>query len=157
MALRRGGPRPQGPRAVQLASPREVPEGVVALGPLALEHRLRPPVAPLLAPVCPHRVASPVPDHRGRAETDLETQVADAPAEIDVVARDTEPWIESAEGLEDVTANGAVAAGDVLSLAIGQEHVIRVAGRVRDAPRRQLRVGRRDVRAPDRGAVALRQ
>src|SRR4029079_17983288 len=73
------------PLAVQPPVPGHVAEVVVLLGPLALEHRLRAPVAALLAPVRADAVAAVVPDDGRGAEAEGPAAGLQAPADVDVV------------------------------------------------------------------------
>ena len=80
------------------------------------------------------------------------------PAEVDVVAGDPEALVEAADLLEHVLAEGHVAAGDVLGLAVGDEHVDRAAGRGGDAFGDEAVVLGRDVGPADAGvAVGAQQ
>src|SRR5207247_9133857 len=78
------------PVAIDAAGPAHVPQAVVFLGPLALEHRLRPAVADLLAPVGAQRVAAVVPDHGGRMEAERPAGLLQPPAHIQLLARGAE-------------------------------------------------------------------
>src|SRR6187455_1544656 len=105
-------------RVVEAAAPRDVPQGVVPLRPLALEQRLGPAVLPLLLQKRAHRTSSVMPDNRSRAETERETLLLQPPADIDVVARDPELLVEAVDRLEACLSEGHVAAGDVLGLPV---------------------------------------
>src|SRR5205085_1205759 len=103
------------PLAVQPADPRDVTDGVVLLGPLALEHRLGLAVVELLLPVRLDGVAAVMPDDSRGREPQLPTRVLDPPAEIDIIARNTELRIAAADRFERRAEERHVAAGDVLS------------------------------------------
>jgi hypothetical protein len=75
------------------------------------------------------------------------------PADIHVVAGYPEPLVETTDGIEDVPAHGHVAAGNVLRLAVRDEHMDRPAGGAGDAiGNPSLR--RRDVRPAHGGVMA---
>src|SRR5207249_8728837 len=107
--------------AMEPALPGEMPDGVVALGPLALEHRLGLAVATLLPPIRAHRVPAVVPHDGGGREPDSPAVLLHAPAEIHVVAGDAVDRIESAHSQQHGAAEGHVAAGDVLGNAIREQ------------------------------------
>src|SRR5438067_6468350 len=126
---------------------------VVALGPLRLEQRLCPPIALLLAPEVPDRVAPVVPHERRWAEPQGPALLLEPPAEVHVVAGRPEARVPAVDRLERLPPERAVAARDVLGLAIRQEDVDRPAGGVRYAVGDRSVSRRRDVRSPDPGVV----
>ena len=77
----------------------------------------------------------------------------EAPAEIDVVAGRAKLGVEPTEFLQHVFPDREVAAGNVLGLGVGDEHVDRPAGRVGDALGNRVRVRGRDVRSANRCAA----
>ena len=83
--------------AVQPTGPGHVSAGAVSLGPLALEQRLGLAVTALLFEVAAHRVAAVMPDDRAGAEAQPPTALAQAPADVDVVARRPVLRIESVD------------------------------------------------------------
>ena len=91
-----------------------------------------------------------MPDHRRGAEGDHPAGLADAPAQIHVVAGDAESRIEPAQIAQRLGAERHVAAGDVLGLAVGEQDVGRPAGGLGDAGREERLVRRRHVRPPRR-------
>src|SRR5688500_3413542 len=99
--------------AVQPPRPRQVACGVVLLRPFPLEVRLGFAVVDLLPPEGADALAAQVPDHRGGVEAERPAALLKAPADVDVVARDSELWIKSADGLEAFLAERHVAAGKV--------------------------------------------
>ena len=120
-----------------------MPGGAVLVGMLSLEQRLGLAVASLLAQVAAHGAAAVVADDRAGAERDLPARVEQPPAHVDVVAGGAELRVEAAEPLQRVLADRHVAAGDVLGLAVGDQHVRRVR------PGRWRRIARR---GPSRAA-----
>src|SRR5207302_8220229 len=76
-----------------------------------------------------------------------------APAEVDVVSGNAELRLEPADLLQRLLAKRHVAAGDVLGLAIGDQHVNRGAWRVGEAAGDGGANGRWHVRAADAGVV----
>src|SRR5215211_8616240 len=86
--------------SIEASVPCEVARRVVLLRPLPLEKRLRPAVATLLAPVGAQRAPPVVPDHRRGAEAELPPQLAQPPADVDVVACHAELRIEATDGRE---------------------------------------------------------
>ena len=119
--------------SVEAAAPGDVPAGGVLLRPLALQLGLGSAVAPLLAPVSAHRLAAVVPNDGGRAEAERQPSLAQPPADVHVVAGRVESGVEAADLLQRLPAKGHVAAGDVLGLLVGEQHVCRPARRVGDA------------------------
>src|SRR5205823_14260233 len=89
--------------------PAELPQGIVPPGPFRLEEGLRFSVANLLLPVSPDRGAAVVPDDGCGSISDHAASIAQPPTQVDVVARDPEPWIESADRHERVLPEGHVA------------------------------------------------
>jgi len=80
-----------------------------------------------------NRSCAVVPDESGRAEAQRPALLLQAPAaDIYVIARHAEPWIESPYGLETRLPECHVAPGDVLCHLVRQAYVIGVAGRVGD-------------------------
>ena len=138
---------------VEAAGPGHVAAAVVALGPLALEQRLGLAVALLLPPVAADAAAAPMPDQRGRMEAQRQPLLLQPPAGVDVVAGDPELRIEAAHRQQVDATVGHVAAGDVLGLDVGHQHVHGPAGRVGDAGGDRPLVGGRDVGTADRGVV----
>ena len=94
-------------------------------------------------------------DDRAGAEAECPAGLLQAPADVDVVAGDPELLVEAADRLQGRLAEGHVAAGDVLGLAVGEQDVDRPAGRGRHALGDLAVVGGRDVGAADAG-VAVR-
>ena len=94
-----------------------------------------------------------VPHERRGREPDLEALGLQAPAHVHVVAGAQVHGIESADAGQGVAAEGHVAAGHVLGLAIVEQHLRRAAGGAGHALRHERIVGRHDVRAagPDEG------
>ena len=92
-----------------------------------------------------------MPDHRRGIEPQRPTLLLQAPTDINVVTRDAELRIKSANRREARLAERHVTAGNVFRLAIGKQHVRGAAGRVGDAfgdgPIRRWR----DVGSADRG------
>src|SRR5205807_7737548 len=101
------------PAAVNPARPAHVPRAVVLLGPLALEHGLRPAVADLLLPVGAQRVASMMPHHGGGVEAERPAALLQPPGHVHVVAGGAELRVEAAERLEARLPAGHVAAWDM--------------------------------------------
>src|SRR5213593_644991 len=86
--------------------PGEVARAVVLLGPLRLEERLGPAVAPLLPPVGAHG-APPVLPHDGRrAEAERPSPLLELPAHVDVVPGHPELRVESADRAQCLTPEG---------------------------------------------------
>src|SRR5438445_12165760 len=110
--------RARQPAAVDAARPAHVPWAVVLLGPLPLQHRLRPAVPDLLFPVGTQRVPAVVPDHGGGAEAQRPALLLQPPAHVHVVPGGAELRIEPADRLEAGFAARHVAPGEVLRLAI---------------------------------------
>src|SRR5437763_1191436 len=133
--------------AVNATGPAHVPRAVVLLGPLPLQHRLRPAVPDLLFPIGAHRVPAVVPDDRRRAETQGPAVSLEPPAHVDVVAGGAELRIEPSDRLKTGLAKRHVAAGDVLSLAIAEEDVNGPARRARDALGDRSVARRGDIRS----------
>ena len=119
---------------------------VVFLGPLAGQQRLGATVAALLPDVRAYGIAAVVPDDRGRVEAQRPAAIAEAPANVDIVAGGSELRIESSDLPETSGAKRHVAARDVLGLPIRDEHVQRAARCVRDALCDRPVAGRRQVR-----------
>src|SRR5205809_6853215 len=119
------------PVPVDAAGPADVARVVVFLGPLALQHRLGPAIPDLLLPVGAHRIPPAVPDHGGRAEAERPAPLLQPPAYVHVVTGGAKLRIEATDGLQTGLPERHVAAGDVLRLAIGQEHVHGTARRAR--------------------------
>src|SRR6266542_6318157 len=90
----------RGAVAVNSPGPGSVSDPVEFVRPLALEHRLGPSVALLLAPISAHGIAAPMPDHRRRAEAQGPAFLLEAPANVDIVTRHAELGVEAADGLE---------------------------------------------------------
>ena len=145
------------PRAVDAARPAHVPRAVVLLRPLALEQCFRAAVPDLLLPIRAHRVPAVMPHHGGGTEAEGPTPLLQAPAHVDVVAGGTELRVESADRVQRHLPERHVAAGDVLSLAITQQHVHRTSRRACDALRDRSIVRRRDVRTTHTGVRAAHE
>src|SRR5439155_26731200 len=88
--------------------PGQMAQGRVLLGPAPFEKRLRPAVVPLLTPIGLDGVAPAVPDHRRRAIAQRPPSLLEAPAEVDVVARNAELRIEAADCFQAFLAKGHV-------------------------------------------------
>ena len=144
---------PPGP--VDPARPRRVAADVVLLGPLALEQRLGPAVAALLAQVAADGVAALVPDHRRGREADRPARSPAGASRGRRRRRRRGSGIEAAEAVEAPTAERHVAARDVLGRASSKRTWIGPARRARDAAATVAVVARRDVRAADRRESAL--
>ena len=71
-----------------------------------------------------------MPDEGRRAEPEHVPGLEQAPADVDIVSRHAELGVETAHVFECLLAEGHVAAGDVLGLAVGDQHVNRRAGRI---------------------------
>ena len=138
-------------RAVHATGPAHVARPVVLLGPLPLEHRLRPAIPYLLLPVGSDRIAAVVPDHSRRVESQRPPPLLQPPTHVHVVAGDPELWIEAADRREARLANGHVAARDVLGLPVGDEDVTGSARRAGYALRDRSVAGRGDVGTADTG------
>ena len=135
--------------AVDASRPRQVAGAVVLLRPLRLEECLGLPVTLLLLPVRTQRVASVVPDHGRRAERKRPSTLAQAPADVYVVASGAKLRVESFDGLKCRLLKRHVAARDVLRFCVGDEDLHRSARRVCDAIGDRTVSRRRDVRAAD--------
>ena len=146
-------PREQASR-VKTAGPSGPPSPVL-VGPLALQQRLGPSVLALLAPVRAHGAAGPVPDHGRGAEPEHVPRLEQLPADVDIVSGDAELGIETAHVLECPLTEGHVAPGKVLGLAVGDQHVNRRAGSVREAAACERRGARRHVWAAYAGIVVM--
>src|SRR5207237_6442264 len=83
-----------------------------------------------------------MPDQRGGMEGDLPVAVEDAPAKIDVVARDCVDGIEAAKLVQRRTPERHVASGNVLGQVVRQQHVNGAARGRRDLMR-SWRIARR--------------
>src|SRR6185503_10315608 len=88
------------PIAVDASRPDGMAGYVVLFGPFALEHRLGLAVAALLFPVGAHRVASVMPNERGRAEPKAPALLLQSPADIHVIPGDVKLRIETADRLQ---------------------------------------------------------
>ena len=144
-ASRAPAEKPREAGAVDAARPAHVSRPVVLLGPFALQHRLGAPVADLLPPVGAQRVPAVVPHQGGGVEAERPAALQQPPAHVDVVPGGAELRIESADRLEAAFPERHVAAGDVLGLAIVQQHVDGTARRARHALGDRAVAGRRDV------------
>src|SRR5581483_7056826 len=138
------------PVPVDAPAPARVPAPVVLLRPLLLEERLGLAVAVLLSQERAQRAPPAMPDEGGRDEADRPAALVEPPADVDVVAGRPETRVEPADLLERATTEDHVAAGHVLGLAVGHEHVVRAARRPRDAAREAGLVLGRDVRPAER-------
>src|SRR4030095_10688716 len=95
--------------------------------------RLGLAVSELLPEIAPHRVPAPVGDHGSRAEPERLSGVLQAPADVDVVPGGPELLVEAADPLQRRPAEGHVAAGEVLGLAVADQNVDRGPRRGADA------------------------
>jgi hypothetical protein len=130
---------------------------VVARGPLALEQRLRLAVLRLLPEIGADRAPPSVHHDGGRGEADRPPALLQAPAHVDVVARDPKLGIEPVDREQRRTTERHVAARYVLRYLVGEKDVDRPAGTVRHSLLHEARVGRRDVRASEPHVVAARE
>ena len=135
--------------AVDAAAPRDVADRVVPVRELAFQQRLGPAVPALLSPVGQHRVAPVVPDQGGRAEAERPARVLEPPADVDIVARGAKARVEPVYRAQRVGPERHVAAGYVLGLVVGEQHVHRTARRGGDALRDPSVVLRRQIRSAD--------
>ena len=92
-----------------------------------------------------------MPDHRGRVKAERETVLAKSPADVDVVARDSEGRVEAADRFQGGAPKRHVAPRNVLGLAVREQHVQGPTGRPRDALRDGVLAPGRNVRSPDGG------
>src|SRR5258708_16873863 len=107
-------------------------DGVVLLRPLLCQQHLGLSIVLLLPPVGAHRVAAMVPDHRCRAETQGPAALLQPPADIDIVASNTELRIESTYRFEVGFTKCHVTAWNVFRFLIRKENVDRAAWSIGD-------------------------
>src|SRR5439155_22777528 len=124
-------------------------EGVVALGPFALEQCFGSAVGLLLAPVGANGIAAVVPHHRTRVKAQGPTAILQPPTHVDVVAGDAEYRVKAAHGLERGSAKRHIAARNMLGHEVREQYLRRSAGRVRDAVRDRTVAGWGDIRSAD--------
>src|SRR5262245_22268447 len=97
-------------------------ERVVPFGPLGREQRLSFAVRALLAPIPRRRVAGVMPVHCAGMKAEPPAAFLEPPADIDVIAGGAIAWIEAADRGERGSPERHVASGDVLGLAIRDQH-----------------------------------
>jgi hypothetical protein len=74
-----------------------------------------------------------MPGHRARVKPERPAALLQAPAEIDVITRNAERRIETANCFQAVAAKGHVATGQMFGNAVSDEDVSGIAGRVINA------------------------
>ena len=119
--------------SINPSRPRYMPGAVVLLRPLPFQHGFGFSVVYLLFPKHPYGIAAVVPDHGGRVEPQCPALFLQAPADIDVVAGNAEPRIESTDRRKRRLAKCHVAARNVLGFDIGEQHMCRSTGRISNA------------------------
>src|SRR3989442_9277395 len=132
---------------INTAGPGWMSRRVVLLRPLSFQHGLGLAVTSLLSPIAADRIAAMMPDDRCWAKPQCPTFSLQSPANIDVIARDTELRVECADGFEAGFAKSYVAARNMFGLPIGEQHVAGTTGRAGHTLRNRPVAGRRDVRA----------
>ena len=135
--------------AIHHASPLAVAAAVELVGVLGVEQGLGLAIAGLLPEVRTRVLAAVVPDERPRREGDQEPLVLEPPADVHIVAGLAKLGIEPVDRLEGLTAEGHVAAGDVLGDLVAHQDVRRLPRRGRDAGGQPAVLGRQ-VRPPHR-------
>ena len=97
-----------------------------------------------------------MPDGCGRTEPERAAGRLQPPADVDVVTCDAETLVEAVDIEQRFAPERHVAAGDVLRLVIGEEHMRRPTRRSRDCSGDERR-RRRQVRPADAGVLAREQ
>ena len=95
-----------------------------------------------------------MPIHRAGVKPDASAARLQSPADVDVVAGRAIARIESADRLQCRSPERHVASGNVLGFGIGNQHVHRPTGRIRDAIGDRPVARRRDIRAADTDPIA---
>src|SRR2546422_3079831 len=108
---------------INTAGPGCMSHRVVLLRPLSFQHGLGLAVASLLSPIGADRIAAMMPNDRCRAKPQCPTFLLQSPANIDVIACDTELRVECADGFEAGFAKSHVAARNVFGLSIREQHM----------------------------------
>src|SRR5205823_5901271 len=103
----------------------------------------------LLSPEGSHGVSRMVPHLRRRAKAQLPSAGLQPPADVDIVAGRAKLRVESAYRFESLSAEGHIAAGNMLRLVIGQKHMNRAARRIRYTLGDTAIARRRNIRAAD--------
>src|SRR5262249_6153039 len=135
--------------AVKPATPSQVSDTVVLLGPLCFEQRLGLAVPLLLFPIGFHDIAPVVPDKSPRVKANRAACLLHAPAQINVVARDPENGITAANLLQDVVPERHVAARNMFCHAVGKKNVDWATWCVGNAVSNQPVIGRGDIGTAD--------
>src|SRR5262245_59930247 len=98
-------------------------EGVVFRGPLRLQQRFGFPVTSLLFPISSQRWPAIMPDHCAGVETNLQTTFQQAPTNVHVVARSSEPRVKASYSSELILAKRGIASRNMLGITVREHHV----------------------------------
>jgi len=100
--------------AVDSAEPARLTEHIKTTGVFEEQQGFRLAITSLLLQIIAHRVATKMPDHRSRTETDLVAFVLQTPAQIHVVPGSPKDGIKSRDRFESLMTKCHVAARNVL-------------------------------------------
>jgi len=123
--------------SVEPAIPCEMSDRIVLFWPFTFQHGFSAAIIQLLVPIGANGRTAMMPDHCAWMKAECPATLLQAPAEIHVVASDAKRWVETAHCFQSGATKSHVAAGQMFSNAVGNEHVRWIARRMVHALRNE--------------------